>query len=156
MKILRKDYYSITDIALMTSLSTRTIRTYIKNGLLNGSKKDGAWVFSEEDIEKFFHEPFVIQGVKIKYESMVRDFMDNRHKSSNSVCFIFDYLISSIEEAEALCDKIIEQINLNNESSADYGKINFSFNYDDKINIVRIIITGEAETALKIIQKCLN
>lgn len=39
---MRKDYYSITDIAIMTGLSTRTIRTYIKNGLLSGAKKDGA------------------------------------------------------------------------------------------------------------------
>lgn len=50
MKQLRKEYYTIADIAEMTGLSTRTIRNYIKSGLLSGSKKDRTWIFSENSI----------------------------------------------------------------------------------------------------------
>jgi len=149
VKRLRKEYYSITDIAMITSLSTRTIRTYIKNGLLKGSKKDGAWIFSEGEVEKFLHEPFVNQSIQIKRDSIVRDFINNKKKSVNSVCSIFDYLVKNSEEAEPLCNKIIEQINSN-----QYGEISFSFNYDSKINIARVIISGETELILKMIQKC--
>lgn len=38
-----KTIYSIDDISKMTMLSTRTIRNYIKLGLLNGSKTNGYW-----------------------------------------------------------------------------------------------------------------
>lgn len=148
---MRKEYYSITDIAIMTRLSTRTIRTYIKNGFLNGTKRDGMWVFSENEVGKFLSEPFVSQSIQIKYDSIVRDFMNIKQKNINSVCSIFDYLVKSNEEAELLCDKIIEQI-----ISKQYGKINFSFSYNQKINIARVIISGETELVLKMMQKCSN
>ncbi len=147
MKQLRKEYYTITDIAIMTGLSTRTIRNYIKSGLLSGSKKDKTWIFSENEVGKFFNEPFVKQSVQIKNYSLVRDFINNKHKTTNKVCSIFDYLVKNIEEAEFLCDKILEQINSN-----QYGEINFSFDYDHKINIARIIITGETGLVLKMMQ----
>jgi len=35
-------HYSIAELALMTRLSTKTIRNYIKMGLLKGEKIDGA------------------------------------------------------------------------------------------------------------------
>ena len=41
--------YTINDIAMMTGLTTRTIRNYIKLGILNGEKEDGVWRFSAED-----------------------------------------------------------------------------------------------------------
>lgn len=34
-------YYSINDVAMMTGLSTRTIRNYIKMNILDGEKVDG-------------------------------------------------------------------------------------------------------------------
>ena len=37
-----KETYSINDVAMITSLSTRTIRTYISTGFLNGeTEQDG-------------------------------------------------------------------------------------------------------------------
>jgi len=145
---LKKDFYSITDIATMTRFSTRTIRTYIKSGLLNGSKIDGAWAFVEGDIRKFLSEQFVKQGVQIKNDSLVRDFIDNTKKSVNSVCSIYDYVVENNKEAECLCDKIIDEINSN-----QYGKMEFSFSYDDNIKIVRIIVTGQTELIAKLMQK---
>lgn len=149
MKPLRKEYYTITDIAEMTGLSTRTIRNYIKSGLLSGNKKDRAWIFSENQISQFFLEPFVSQSIQIKNDSIVRDFMISSQKKVNSVCSIFDYVIKHDEEVELLCNKIIKNIN-----SKQYGDINFSFHYDNKSKIVRVIITGETELILKMMQKC--
>lgn len=144
---MRKDFYTIADVSTMTMLSTRTIRTYIKNGFLNGSKKDGTWIFTEEEVGRFFSEQFVKQSIQIKYESLVRDFMDSRQKTVNSVCSIIDYVVNSYEEVELLCDKVIEQIN-----TKQYGDISFSFNYDDKINMARVILVGETKNINKIMQ----
>lgn len=151
MKQLRKEYYTITDIAEMTGLSTRTIRNYIKNGLLSGNKKDRTWIFNENQISQFFLEPFVRQSIQIKNDSIVHDYMINTQKKVNSVCSIFDYVIENNEDAMLLCKKIIEHIN-----SKQYGEIKFSFQYDDKSKIARVIITGETELILNMMQKCLN
>ena len=40
---MTKDFYSINDIALMSGLSSRTIRNYISSGILKGDKVDGCW-----------------------------------------------------------------------------------------------------------------
>lgn len=148
---MRKEYYTITDIAIMTRLSTRTIRTYIKNGFINGLKKDGAWIFSKEEVTKLLTDPFVSQSIQIKNDSIVRDFINNKQKNTSKVCSIYDFVIKSVEEAELLCDKLLEQIN-----SKQYGEFSFSFNYDDKINIVRVIISGETVLIHKMMQKCLE
>lgn len=156
---MRKDYYSIIDIATMTGLSTRTIRTYLKNGLLSGTKKDGAWLFTEEDIGRCLSEPFVKESIRIKSDSLVRDFVDIKEKSVNSACSIFDYIVNSNEEAELLCDKIIEQINSKHEclgTSREYGDIKFSFKYDNNINMARIILIGPTKLVMEMINKCLE
>ncbi len=156
---MRKDYYSITDIATMTGLSTRTIRTYIKNGLLSGAKKDGAWLFTEEDIGRCLNEQFVKESIRIKSNSLVRDFVDIKEKSVNSVCSIFDYKVNSDEEAELLCDKIIEQINSKHklpDKGQDHGDIKFSFKYDNNINMARIILIGPTKLVTEMINKCLE
>ena len=47
------EYYTINDIATMTGLTTRTVRNYIKLGLLDGEKMDGIWQFSIEAVSAF-------------------------------------------------------------------------------------------------------
>ena len=43
--------YTVEDIAAMTMLTSRTIRTYIKEGILKGRKIGGQWRFTEEDVK---------------------------------------------------------------------------------------------------------
>ena len=45
--------YTVEDIANMTSTTSRTIRNYLKDGLLKGKKIGGQWRFTEEDIKNF-------------------------------------------------------------------------------------------------------
>ena len=61
-----KTIYSIDDISKMTMLSTRTIRNYIKLGLLNGSKTNGYWQFTSDDISKFMNNDYVTQSLNTK------------------------------------------------------------------------------------------
>ncbi len=143
----------------MTGLSTRTIRTYLKNGLLSGTKKDGAWLFTEEDIGRCLNEQFVKESIRIKTNSLVRDFVDIKVKSVNSVCSIFDYIVNSDEEAELLCDKIIEQINSKHklpDKGQGHDDIKFSFKYDNNINMARIILIGPTKLVMEMINKCLE
>lgn len=48
-----KDRFSIDDMALITRLSTRTIRNYIADGFLEGDKSSGAWQFTAEQVDAF-------------------------------------------------------------------------------------------------------
>jgi len=51
-KVMEK-LYTVEDIAGLASVTTRTIRNYIKDGVLTGRKIGGQWRFTEEDYKKF-------------------------------------------------------------------------------------------------------
>ena len=131
-----KTIYSIDDISKMTMLSTRTIRNYIKLGLLNGSKTKGYWQFTSDDISKFMNNDYVTQSLNTKRNSLIYDYILNDCKSINSVCSIYDYPVENNVEAKSLYNKILKKINSN-----EYNNLKFSYNYSN--NMVRIILIGD-------------
>ncbi|MFC3906484.1 MerR family transcriptional regulator [Clostridium disporicum] len=131
-----KTIYSIDDISKMTMLSTRTIRNYIKLGLLNGSKTNGYWQFTSDDISKFMNNDYVTQSLNTKRNSLIYDYILNDCKSINSVCSIYDYPVENNVEAKSLYNKILKKINSN-----EYNNLKFSYNYSN--NMVRIILIGD-------------
>ena len=48
-----KETFSINELAMITGLSTRTLRNYLSMGVLKGEKADGAWTFTPEQVEEF-------------------------------------------------------------------------------------------------------
>jgi hypothetical protein len=40
--------YSINQLAMITGYTTRSLRSFIKDGSLNGEKVDGVWMFTED------------------------------------------------------------------------------------------------------------
>ena len=67
--------YTLNEIAMMSGFTTRTLRTYLNQGILNGEKNNGKWEFRTEDIEKFFADPYVKEGMRIKRTGIVFDFL---------------------------------------------------------------------------------
>ena len=52
--------YTMQDVAAMTGLTTRTLRTYQQQGFLRGEKENGVWRFTDEVLEGFFRNPAVL------------------------------------------------------------------------------------------------
>ncbi|QHQ63130.1 hypothetical protein Ana3638_22075 [Anaerocolumna sedimenticola] len=132
-----KEYFTIDDLSVMTMLSTRTLRNYIIQGFLSGEKVDGVWRFTANDIEKFLKVDFVNQSVQSKKNGIVFYYLSNEVKNENSVCSIYDYSDVENEEAENICNRMIELVNSN-----QYGKVTFSYSYNGKKKMVRIILIG--------------
>ncbi len=143
---MKKDYYIINDIAQITGLTDRTIRTYIKNGFLHGKKDGGIWMFTEEELGRFLAQDYVKQSIQTKAESIIRDFIINKKKNRNYMCTILDYPVNSLDHAEAISDTILKEMTENQMSD-----INFYYNYDKKIKIARIIISGRREQVTRIL-----
>lgn len=83
--------YSVEEIAQMTSVTTRTIRNYLRNGILKGKKIGGQWRFSLEDIEAMINQT---NGTSLENSRrIVRDFIDSVYTpfpQSIFVCTIAD------------------------------------------------------------------
>ena len=95
-------YYSINDVAMMTGLSTRTIRNYIKMNLLDGEKVDGVWQFTEENFQSFVENPNVKPSIHAKSNAIVYDFMLDNHKKENEICMIVDFTEEEDDAEEIL------------------------------------------------------
>ena len=63
-------YYLIKHLLLLTGLSDRTIRNYIKSGILIGEKTNGLWHFSQKQIELFLHNSSVRSAIKANNDAI--------------------------------------------------------------------------------------
>ena len=100
--------YNLNDLALMAALTTRTPRNYLAQGILHGEKTNGIWQFADADLERFFSNPFVKEGLRIKRSSVVFDFLADRNKKKARSCIILD-IPASRKEGDKIsaffCDK---------------------------------------------------
>ena len=130
--------YNLNELAMMTGFTTRTLRSYLIQGLLHGSKVNGAWQFTPEDLDRFFSEPFVRDGLRIKRNNAVYDFLADRKKQSPRACVVLD-LPASAEEGREISAFFCAQMNAN-------------FTFDRNGGVCRVILTGAQEQVAKIMQ----
>lgn len=133
--------YDLNEVAMMTGFSTRTLRNYLKQGLLRGEKADGAWRFSAEDLDRFFSEPFVKEGLRIKRGSIVLDFLAVRHSDKPRACVILDLPSTPAEGRSAslfFCERM-----------KDAHDVVFTFDRDGGVS--RAILSGAKDQVLKIV-----
>ncbi len=134
--------YNLNDLALMTGFTTRTLRNYLNQGLLNGEKTDGMWQFSAEDVDRFFSEPFVKEGLRIKRSSLVFDFMSDRNKKQARSCVILDVPASrkkGDEISSFFCDRMSEA-----------SDVRFTYGWDN--GLCRVILAGAAGSVEAIVK----
>ena len=134
--------YNLNELAMMTGFTTRTLRSYLIQGLLHGSKVNGAWQFTPEDLDRFFSEPFVRDGLRIKRNNAVYDFLADRKKQSPRACVVLD-LPASAEEGREISAFFCAQMNAAHDAN---------FNFDRNGGVCRVILTGAQEQVAKIMQ----
>ena len=142
-------YYTINEISTMTGLTTRTIRNYLKSGLINGEKTNGIWMFSSEDFSAMLANPAIKSSIQAKNNAIIYDFLVDNKKKTNKICTIIDLCIED-EESKEISDFFCDKIN-NISQSGD-----ISFKYEKNGKNTRIILTGTEETVIEILYKYYN
>ena len=135
--------YNLSEIAMMSGFTERTLRSYLKQGLLNGEKTDGKWQFSEEEIDRFFSDPYVREGLRIKRSSVVFDFLSAPKTHQNHACVIIDRAVS-LSEGTKISAFFCEEM----QNAKD---VTFNYGYDD--NHCRIILAGDEAQVAGIMKK---
>ena len=95
-----KEQYSINELAMITSLTTRTLRNHLRQGTLTGEKVDGAWVFTPEDVDAFMALPAVRKSIQANHNAVVFDFLADNLKPQNRACVILDFAAGIAESAK--------------------------------------------------------
>ena len=134
--------YNLSELATMTGFTTRTLRTYLNQDLLRGEKVDGVWQFSAEEVDRFFREPFVKEGLRIKRNAIVFDFLADTAKQANRACVILDLPVSD-EEGEAVSAFFCEKMMHATDARFIYGR--------DR-GVSRVILTGPEDQVSEILR----
>ncbi len=135
--------YDIRQLSLITGLTDRTLRNYINSGVLRGEKIDGAWRFTEEQIQGFVSDPAVLPSIRAKKNAAVFDFLKDTKKQKNRCCIILD-----IPEGDG---KAASRFFCNAICNGGYSDISFSF---ESVKCVpRIIVTGNTQEVLELVNR---
>ncbi len=134
--------YNLNELALMTGFTTRTLRNYLSQGILKGSKADGTWRFTLEEIDRFFSEPFVKEGLRIKRNSIVFDFLADRAKKKAKTCVILDLPVP-ITKGNEISAFFCEQMQEAQDAL---------FNFEGNLGRSRVILSGAAEEVERIMK----
>ena len=128
--------YNLNEVAMITGLTTRTLRNYLKLDLLKGEKIDGNWSFTDEELEAFLSNPVAKQAIKAKRNAVVYDFLSDPFKKGNLICTILDLPVSdaeAMETANFFCDLI-------NKNGSD-----IDFRYNNEKGFARFILSGSED-----------
>ena len=90
--------YTIEQLSMMTGLTTRTLRNYLRSGLLRGSKDTGIWQFTEEQVSEFIRHPSVRPSIRTKQHAILFDFLAEQDQTENELCVLLD---RTLDETEA-------------------------------------------------------
>ena len=128
--------YSIEQLSMITGLTTRTLRNYLKSELLKGSKETGAWQFTEEQVSEFMTHPAVRPSIQAKRHAIVYDFLADQDQSENELCILLHHTLGK-KEAGKIADFFCEQ-------ATELNHVRFSYAYE--AGKARYILKGaEAE-----------
>ncbi|MBQ8790285.1 MAG: MerR family DNA-binding transcriptional regulator [Ruminiclostridium sp.] len=144
-----ESFYTINEVATMTGLTTRTIRNYLKSGLISGEKVNGVWSFSSEDFCAMLNNPAIKPSIQAKNNAVVYDFIADDRKKTNKICTIIDLFVEE-DEAEEISQFFCDTINCN----PNVGDLSFKFKKHGKN--IRVILSGADETVLEILNGYYN
>lgn len=131
--------YTIEDLTVMTGLTDRTVRNYIRQGFLQGQQEKGKWLFSDENLDTFFSHPAVVPALQAKRNSVVFDFLKDDKKQAEEICVILDWPKGKGEDLSGFfCNAV-------NESSGVK-----MFFHNDRGN-VRVILSGDMQNVLSVL-----
>jgi len=105
MSDLRK-MYTLAELSKLTKLSNRSLRRFVKNGILKGVKNGKNWGFTFDEVVEFFYSPITSNILKIKFASRVKKFAFEEVSNVDRSLFLFE--LRDIEKV--LLDAIFEYI----------------------------------------------
>ena len=143
--------YTVEDIAKMTSLTSRTIRNYLKDGSLQGQKIGGQWRFTMENIKQLFNNSIFLNDISRKNRQRVLNFISGSNidiQGKIQVCTIVDCYCESPKAGNQIYEKLVTVIN----TKDDGIPAKFDYEFIEKQNKARFTLFGNPDYIIKTLQ----
>ncbi len=133
--------YTLGHLVMFTGLTDRTLRSYIKLGLLEGEKINGLWHFTPEQVERFYTNEAVRPSILAKNNALIYDFILDRKKNEPQCALVLDITDGERKEvAEFFCYNI---------TTGGYRNINFSMDAP-RGKYPRVILKGDTDQVMRL------
>ena len=139
-----KESFTIDDMAMITGLSTRTIRNYIADGFLEGDKSSGAWRFTSEQVDAFMQQKAVQPTLRSKKNAIVFDFLGVPHKDADKMCVVLDLPSDQANRASTLFCRYMCEIE---------AKAELRFAADCLGKTTRLILSGKDSDVMDLLTR---
>lgn len=85
--------YTVNDVAKIMHMTERTIRNYLKDGILKGTRVGGQWRFDEKDIEEMINNSTFRKKFTDNASQMAKNYVDKKVAilGDVTVCSVIDY-----------------------------------------------------------------
>lgn len=134
--------YTLGHLAVFTGLTDRTLRNYIKMGLLEGEKINGVWHFTPSQVESFISNKSVRPSILAKNNALVYDFILNRKKTRPECAMVLDITDGDRKSVtEFFCYSI---------TNDGYKNINFSLDAP-RGGYPRVILKGDTDQVMRLV-----
>ena len=147
--------YTVDDIAKMTMMTSRTIRNYIKDGILKGKKIGGQWRFTEGDVKNLMDSGTYQVEHFSNLKQDILDFIDGVNdfvKGEIQSCTIVD-LYQEKDVVIGKLEKLMEFINSHTDTLNNW--MSFSSEYIESESKTRVVIFAQPKfliEAMKILE----
>lgn len=153
--------YTINDVSRISGFTTRTLRSYIDKGLLEGVKDGGVWYFDAEKVGDFLGNPNVRPGITSKLNAQVFDFMLGGKRGGDRACVVLD-LDVDLEESKRISDFFCDMMNhmeasrIEVDAGVDNGFCSARFFMQKNGSRMRLVLSGEEEAVSSIMKAYYN
>ena len=131
--------YTLKDLTLISGLTDRTLRTYLKTGVLEGIKEGSTWCFTEEQIEAFFAHEYVKPAIAAKRNAILFDYLKFDGAKENTACIVLHLREEKWREVSSFfCDAVNRRHGL---------RMTFDRNKGEN----RVILVGREETVYEVL-----
>ncbi len=140
-----KETFNIDDVAQITQFSTRTIRSYIADGVLVGDKSSGSWQFTAEQVVAFQQNKAVLQTIRSKKNAIVYGFMLDEPQDDDKMCVVLDLPSDKENHASTFFCKYLADFQPEN--------VEIRFSSDKLGSGTRVILSGADSDVMKMLNR---
>ena len=126
--------FTLSQLAEITLLTERTLRTYLREGLLQGEKTPRGWRFTREQAFTFMSSPAVRRAMNANRMAQAEDFLHRRMDTAGQTCAVTDIPVDD-DAASRLMDAALAQ--------AAEGGVRMVWHCEG--GMARVILRGETD-----------
>lgn len=140
-----QEFFTVKDVAMMAGLSERTIRNYLKDGLLTGKKVGVQWRFTKEDVESLFRDGEVNKRITEEAWEKATAFIKKVPAAETSLLLINE-AVQDQRELEQSLEELTQYL-------SQYKDFWFSFQYFEEQKAGQFILAGATQVVEKFLEK---